>query len=192
MRSEPEGPRGATPAPRPLARARRGRGERGGSLVEFALALPILLTIVFGIAEYGVAYNNYVSLRSGVREGARQGVVASFGTDSSCTHTGSTPSTNTKFLLCLTKSRIGTPAAAQVRFGVAFPDLGGYAVGNRMKVCAQYRLNSVTGYPAFAPMLNNRAMSSTVEMRIEQVSSGSGALAAYAETPLAGASNWCS
>jgi Flp pilus assembly protein TadG len=191
MRSEPEGPRGATAAPRPLPRACRGRGERGGSLVEFALALPILLTIVFGIAEYGVAYNNYVSLRSGVRDGARQGVVASFGSDSACTHTGSTPSTNTKLLLCLTKSRIGTQAAAQVRFGVAFPDAGGYVVGNRMKVCAQYRLNSVTGYPAFAPMLNNRAMTSKVEMRIEQARTGSGILAAYTETPLVSGSNWC-
>jgi Flp pilus assembly protein TadG len=192
MRREPERPGEATVAPGPLPPARRGRGERGGSLVEFALALPILLTIVFGIAEYGVAYNNYVSLRSGVRDGARQGVVGSLGADSACTHTGSTPSTDTKLLLCLTKSRIGTQAPAQVRFGIAFPDTGGYAVGNRMKVCAQYRLNSVTGYPAFAPMLNNRAMTSTVEMRIEQVRTGAGILAAYNETPLVGASNWCS
>jgi Flp pilus assembly protein TadG len=191
MRSEPERPGGATGAPRSLPRARRGRGERGGSLVEFALALPILLTIVFGIAEYGVAYNNYVSLRSGVRDGARQGVVASFGADSACTHTGTTPSTDTKLLLCLTKSRIGTQDPAAVRFGVAFPDIGGYAVGNRIRVCAQYRLNSVTGYPVFAPMLNNRAMTSKVEMRIEQVRSGSGVLAAYAETPLVTGSNWC-
>lgn len=34
-------------------RAIRGRGERGQSLVEFAMILPLLLIIALGVAEYG-------------------------------------------------------------------------------------------------------------------------------------------
>jgi Flp pilus assembly protein TadG len=45
--------------------------ERGAALVEFAIVLPILLTLVFGIIEYGRAYEVKVQLTGGVREGAR-------------------------------------------------------------------------------------------------------------------------
>ena len=45
--------------------------ERGAALVEFAIILPILLTLVFGIIEFGRAYEVKVQLTGGVREGAR-------------------------------------------------------------------------------------------------------------------------
>ena len=34
---------------------RRGRGERGAALIEFAIASVILLTLLFGIISYGYA-----------------------------------------------------------------------------------------------------------------------------------------
>ena len=46
-------------------------GERGAALVEFAIILPILLTLVFGIIEFGRGYNVKVEVTGGVREGAR-------------------------------------------------------------------------------------------------------------------------
>lgn len=53
------------------ARGRPEWSERGAALVEFALVLPILLTLVFGIIEYGRAYEVKVQLTGAVREGAR-------------------------------------------------------------------------------------------------------------------------
>lgn len=40
-------------------------------MVEFALVLPLLVLLVFGIIEFGRAYNAKVSLTGAVREGAR-------------------------------------------------------------------------------------------------------------------------
>ncbi len=48
-----------------------GRDERGAVVVEFALVLPLLVLFVFGIVEFGRAYNAKIELTSAVREGAR-------------------------------------------------------------------------------------------------------------------------
>jgi Flp pilus assembly protein TadG len=47
------------------------RNERGAVAVELALVLPILVLLVFGIIEFGRAYNANVELQGAVREGAR-------------------------------------------------------------------------------------------------------------------------
>jgi len=46
-------------------------GERGAAAVEFALVLPILALLLFGIIEFGRGYNAKVTLTHAVREGAR-------------------------------------------------------------------------------------------------------------------------
>ena len=51
------------------------KNERGASAVEFALILPILVILVFGIIEFGIAYNNYISITHAAREGARLAAV---------------------------------------------------------------------------------------------------------------------
>jgi Flp pilus assembly protein TadG len=56
-------------------RARRIRNtlknEKGQSLVEFALVVPLLLLLVFGIAEFGRAWMTKNILTGAVREAAR-------------------------------------------------------------------------------------------------------------------------
>ena len=44
-------------------------------MLEFALVVPVFLTIVMGALDFGMAFNDYNSVRQGVREGARQVVV---------------------------------------------------------------------------------------------------------------------
>ncbi len=46
--------------------------ERGAAMVEFAIVLPLLLMLVFGIIEFGRAYNNQVTLTHAAREGVRE------------------------------------------------------------------------------------------------------------------------
>ena len=48
------------------------REERGSVVVEFALVLPILMLLLFGIIEFGRGYNAKIQLTSAVREGARK------------------------------------------------------------------------------------------------------------------------
>ena len=53
---------------------RRNR-EKGASLVEFAVVLPLLLLLVFGIMEAGWLFSQQVEVRNASREGARLAVV---------------------------------------------------------------------------------------------------------------------
>lgn len=54
---------------------RRLDREDGASAVEFALIVPLLVILVFGIIEFGVAYLQVQSIRTGVREGGRAAAV---------------------------------------------------------------------------------------------------------------------
>ena len=45
-------------------------------MAEFALVIPILLLLVFGIIQFGIAFNNYLTLTDAVRAGARQAAVS--------------------------------------------------------------------------------------------------------------------
>ena len=45
--------------------------ERGAAAVEFALVLPILIVLVFGMIEFGQAFNTQISLSGAAREGVR-------------------------------------------------------------------------------------------------------------------------
>ncbi|MCC5782362.1 pilus assembly protein TadE [Kocuria sp. CCUG 69068] len=49
----------------------RFRCARGAVAVEFALVLPLLLTILFAIIEFGHAYNVQISVTHAAREAAR-------------------------------------------------------------------------------------------------------------------------
>jgi hypothetical protein len=50
-------------------------GERGVATVEFALIMPILALIVFGIIDFGRAFYTVNNLISAVREGSRYGAI---------------------------------------------------------------------------------------------------------------------
>ena len=58
-------------AARVRSRLRAG-SERGQSLVEFAVSLPLLLVVLTGIFTFGFAFNNYLMLTDAVAVGGRQ------------------------------------------------------------------------------------------------------------------------
>jgi len=62
-------------AARTLVRARR-RDSRGSNAVEFALVVPLLLALLFGIVTAGFAFSQRISLNESVREGARYGATS--------------------------------------------------------------------------------------------------------------------
>jgi Flp pilus assembly protein TadG len=53
------------------ARPRWARDERGQSLVEFALVVPVLMLIIIGIFEFGKTYNDWLRLTDAVRVSGR-------------------------------------------------------------------------------------------------------------------------
>jgi hypothetical protein len=50
---------------------RRVASERGAELVEFALAMPVLLLVLAGILDMGFLFKNYEVVTNAAREGAR-------------------------------------------------------------------------------------------------------------------------
>ncbi len=54
---------------------RRGDTERGQSLAEFALVVPIFLVLIFSIVDFGMGFHAYIAVTNSAREGARIGAV---------------------------------------------------------------------------------------------------------------------
>jgi Flp pilus assembly protein TadG len=50
--------------------------QEGQTLVEFALVLPLLALILISILQFGVLFNNYLTLTDAVRAGARKAAVS--------------------------------------------------------------------------------------------------------------------
>jgi len=59
-----------------MSRKPQIRGQHGQTMTEFALVMPILLFLLLAIVQFGVVFNNYVTLTDAVRAGARKGAVA--------------------------------------------------------------------------------------------------------------------
>jgi Flp pilus assembly protein TadG len=51
------------------------RSQKGQSIVELALILPIIIIILFGIIEFGRIFYSYIVITNAAREGARLGSV---------------------------------------------------------------------------------------------------------------------
>lgn len=144
--------------------------------MEFAIVSVLLFTLLFGIIEFGYQFNNYQALRQGVREAARKGAVLEFGTDTSCglASLSGDPSVDVRRLMCLAKNQIGLGDDA-TRVKIMFTDAAitrqesaGYVESNALVVCAQSRMDSLSG---FFPVLDGRTLRSKTTIRIEQSSS---------------------
>jgi Flp pilus assembly protein TadG len=59
------------------------RAEEGQTMVEFALVLPILAVLLFGVIQFGIVFNNYLTLTDAVRAGARKAAVSRQASDPS-------------------------------------------------------------------------------------------------------------
>jgi Flp pilus assembly protein TadG len=55
---------------------KRVREEHGQTMVEFAIVLPVLCLLLFGAIQFGILFNNYVTLTDAVRAGARKAAVS--------------------------------------------------------------------------------------------------------------------
>ena len=52
------------------------KGKEGATVVEFAVIVPVLFIILFGIIEYGIIFMQIHLVENAAREGVRRGVVA--------------------------------------------------------------------------------------------------------------------
>jgi Flp pilus assembly protein TadG len=149
-----------------------GGSERGAALVEFTIIVPFLILVIFGMIDFGIAFADYQNVRSGTREAARLGVVNDVENAPPCTIDGThvtppaEPSTvieATNALVCKAKDRIGLDGDnAKVEI-----DITGAAIGDRLRVCASFPVQSLSGVTT--QFLSGKVLTSAVTMRLEQV-----------------------
>jgi Flp pilus assembly protein TadG len=58
-----------------ITKSLRQKREQGQTMAEFALVLPLLALLLFGVIQFGILFHNYVTLTDAVRAGSRQGAV---------------------------------------------------------------------------------------------------------------------
>lgn len=107
--------------------------ERGASAVEFALLLPLLMMILFGIIEFGMALYRQSIITNASREGARLGIVQSIpaittgqinaAIDNYLTVAGITPGTVTRAIVA--GGVTGTPVTVTLTLPYTFNVLPG-------------------------------------------------------------------
>lgn len=135
---------------------RRARSTSGAAAVEFALVSSLLFSMLFGVIQYGLYFNDSLNVRQGVRDTARQGAVENFPACSGA-------SSNSAKLLCATKVQIGAVTGTPY-VKVAAPS-SGWAKGQPLTVCAVVRSEGALG---LVPMPNGGWISSKTQMFIEQ------------------------
>jgi Flp pilus assembly protein TadG len=52
------------------------RNQQGQTMTEFALVLPILALLLFAVIQFGIVFNNYITLTDATRAGARRAAVS--------------------------------------------------------------------------------------------------------------------
>ena len=133
----------------------RDRGH-GQSLVEFALILPVFLLIVFGIVDFGLAFDASIGISNAAREGARQGTTRP---------TAAAISARVRTVAGrLNDSRLTVTVTCKTAAGGACPGgLAGATTGTSVVVRVAY------GYPMLTPVAFGTIipLSSTAEMRVE-------------------------
>ena len=61
-----------------------GASERGATLVEFSIVLPILLILIIGIMETGTHFKDYLEVSAAAREGSRYAAFLGDEADADC------------------------------------------------------------------------------------------------------------
>lgn len=168
-----------------MVRRKALRSDDAQSLVEFALIVPMLLILIFGIVDFGLGLRAYISVASATREGARYASVGnppgtfSSGGSGEC---DGTTITTTVGRVCGTINGLRLVNVQNVKVETcdsAAPPVCVTATsanmipGKSVRVTADYRYQYITPVKALINFVsagaisNYLTISSTTDMRIE-------------------------
>lgn len=137
------------------------RGERGASLVEFALIVPLLFGVLFGIIDFGHNYSQVLDIRQGAREGARM-VAVNYTGGGAATGTG-----QASVMIGEICNRIDGGAGTSVQLALDAGVTGSPAgsVGRSATVTITQPASSLSGF--YAPLFRGRTLTSSIRTRLE-------------------------
>jgi Flp pilus assembly pilin Flp len=187
-------------------RARRYiRSENGVAAVEFALVLPLLVTLLFGSIDLGFVLSDTTKLRAVNREVARRATVGqagflecpgNFQTTANAGPTGAARSTASEHIVCLARF-YGADAGLDVRTAVRVVKyVNGvlqttgtnlpFERGNSIVVCMQMHSKSRSGF--MSSVFDDRVFKTKVDMLIpEDIAAGAGE---FADAPFDTTNGW--
>lgn len=139
----------------PVKKATNYRNERGSTAVEFALILPILLALVFGMIDFGRMLYTKEVLNNAVREGARVGIKLK-----------TIPVTDPQITTQVNTVIDGSQLADSTKATVAINRI---AVGTstNLQVAVNYNFSFLVASALIPGLSQNRTLTSTSIMRME-------------------------
>lgn len=148
-------------------RHRRAKGDKAAALVEFAIVMPLLFLLIFGVIEFGWAFRQNLDVRHGAREGTRLAAVnanPSNGESSqqrriareTCARMDNNPSSSIQITIDVDGTLVSDPVG----------DTTLNDVGDEVTITVRKPLDQLTQFLGFA--LNGITLSSTVKTRLEQ------------------------
>jgi Flp pilus assembly protein TadG len=159
-------------------------------MVEFALVVPVLVVLLAGILDFGLFFNDVISVRQGARDGVRNVAVGKFGTTTSCSLTGSLTTTQQK-VICLVKGRDDVKdSETRVALVVGEAGCSGvacYAVGKPVTICEQYKFRTITGVTG---ALFGKTVTTRTTLRVE-IKNSAEPLSSGAEPAIGGGAISC-
>lgn len=152
---------------RRVSHGRRGNGEGGAALVEFALIMPLLFLLIFGVIEFGWGFRQNLDVRHGAREATRLAAVNANPSNGEATQQARIA----REVCNRMDGSTGSPVQVIIQLdGSLVADASGdttiYDVGDEVTVTVKKNLQQLTGFLGFA--LNGVVLNSTVKTRLEQ------------------------
>jgi len=129
--------------------------ERGANLIEFAIVLPLLVVLLFGVIEASWAFAQQNDIRHGAREGARLAAV-DFG--------------NVTTIATEVCNRMDVVYPAETPTVTLTPLGGSGELGDTAQITVSSSPDSLTG--VVDALLGSLTMTSTIEFRLEQPVTG--------------------
>ena len=103
------------------------KDQRGQALVELALVIPLIMTLLLGIVEFGRIYTAQLTLNNAVRAGAR----------AACVGDDDTSISNQVTNICLANSL----TSAELTINPTTPAFSSRKIGDSVSVSADYKVN---------------------------------------------------
>jgi Flp pilus assembly protein TadG len=130
------------------------RDEKAAAMVEFAIVVPLLFTLVFGIVDVGRAYFLYNNLTNAARDAARWGASRD-----------ETESGLTANIQALARAKINDDSASVAVVNVTYPLISGVAKSKVVRVTiSSYPFQPVT----YVVLKAKKRFTTTAEFRLEQ------------------------
>ena len=105
--------------------------QRGSAVVEFALVIPLVLTLVLGVVELSVVARSEIQLVHAAREGARQAAVSPDTSAAVAAVRRALGSAGSRAKVAVSRpTAIGDPTTVRVSlpYNVLSPIIGGYPI----------------------------------------------------------------